>query len=53
MVYEFEDLMHAETYVDGEWVISKPLVGNFWCRLKDAIGVLFGKFVAVKFYKQD
>ena len=52
MAYQFEDLMHTETHIDGKWVTSRPLVGPFWSRLKDAIGVLLGKYDAVKFYKQ-
>ena len=52
VAYFIDDLMHSETCIDGKWITSRPIKGPFWCRLKDAIGVLLGKFDAVKFYKQ-
>jgi hypothetical protein len=52
MAYDIDELIHAEALIDGKWVISRPIKGPFISRLKDAIGVLKGKYDAVKFEKQ-
>lgn len=52
MAYSIDDLLHSEALIDSEWVLSRPCIGPLWYRLKDAVGVLLGKYDAVKFYKQ-
>ena len=41
--------------IDGKWVISRPEGGyggvGIFARIKDAWGVLIGKFDAIRFYK--
>jgi len=38
---------------DDKWYISKPIPDQRWkVRIKDTIGVLFGKYTAV-YFKQD
>jgi len=52
MAYEIDHLLRSQTLIDDKWVLSRPCVGPFWYRLKDAIKVLLGRCDAVKFYKQ-
>jgi hypothetical protein len=52
MAHSIDDLIHTRALIDGKWVLSRPCVGPFWYRLRDAIRVLLGKCDAVKFYKQ-
>jgi len=47
-----ENLKENQTFIDGKWVIARPLISVFIRRLKDAIQVLKGNADAVKFYKQ-
>jgi len=52
MAYLIDDLLHSEALIDNKWVLSRPCIGSFLNRLKDAVGVLLGKYDAVKFCKQ-
>lgn len=42
----------TQVQIDGKWVVARPLSFGFLSRLKDAWGVLIGKYDAVKYYKQ-
>jgi hypothetical protein len=41
-----------ETNINGLWVLARPVIGPFWSRVKDAWGVLTGRYDAIKFYRQ-
>ncbi len=47
-----DELVKTTTWVEGKWVILKPYIPPIIFRIRDAFAVLFGKAVAVKFYKQ-
>jgi hypothetical protein len=49
---KIDELVNTQTYIDGKWVIARPILDTFRRRLKDAFQVLIGKADAVKFYKQ-
>lgn len=52
MAYLIDTYVHTTCEIDGHWVISRPLPGTFWDRLRDAWLVLIGKADAVTFYGQ-
>jgi hypothetical protein len=41
-----------QIWIDGKWVVARPVNGTLWGRVKDAFTVLTNKADAVKFYKQ-
>lgn len=45
MGYNADEIKHwsCEKFIDGKWVLSRPLDGPFLWRLKDAWNVLLGK----------
>lgn len=47
-----DELVRTLAYIDGKWVVAKPLKQPFIRRIKDAIQVVIGKAEAVVFYKQ-
>ena len=46
------DSLTTKTYIDGKWVVARPVKDPPIQRLKDAIQVILGKADAVKYYKQ-
>lgn len=56
MIYLIDELISSKTKIDNKWVIARPEKGyglyGLIERIKNAWGVLMGKFEAVKFYKQ-
>ena len=47
-----DELMKNQTIIDDRWWASRPVVGPFLSRLRDAWSVIRGRADAVKFYKQ-
>jgi len=47
-------LMETTTEYAGEWYIAKPISSNgIFNKLKDAWGVLIGKYRAIYFYEDE
>lgn len=42
-----------EVEIDGKWYLSKPCINVFIYRLKDAWGVLTGRYEAVSFEREE
>lgn len=52
MAYLIDSYVNQKKEIGGKWYISRPLLGPFIARLKDAWLVIAGKADAVTFYKQ-
>ncbi len=47
-----DDLIQTTIKIEGRYVIAKPLPNLVINRIKDVWGILTGKYLAVRFYKQ-
>ena len=48
-----DELKYTMAEIDGKWVCAKPCIGPFKFRLHDAIEVLKGNAMAVKFVERS
>jgi hypothetical protein len=47
-----DNLHRTQALIDGRWVVSRPIRGSLFQRLRDALSVLIGNADAVTFWKQ-
>lgn len=47
-----DELKYNQTFINGKWVIAKPITQPLSMRIKDAIKVVKGKAEAVVFEEQ-
>ena len=44
-----DDLFDSKVNLEGHWFVADPEISSFFNRLKDAFGILTGRYQAVKF----
>ena len=53
MAYKADNIKEGpQANIQGVWVLARPVVACLKNRIKDAWGVLIGKYDAIKWYRQ-
>jgi hypothetical protein len=54
MAYLIDNLLNTKEKIGHNWFVAKPLISGFlWWRIKDAWHVFTGRYIAVKFAKDE